>query len=67
MNEIDFNKKRDELISNIGKYETFQDKLLAYNKFKHFMYTKSQNGYWNPKCRKNRYLLLPNGEKIHFY
>ena len=66
MNEIEFNKKRNELINNISKCETFQDKLLAYYKFEHFMCTKSENGYWNPKYR-NKYILLKNGAKIPFY
>lgn len=67
MNEIEFNKKRDKLLSNIAKCKTFQEKFLAYCKFEHFMCTKSENGYWNPKYRKDKYLLLPNGEKIPFY
>ena len=66
MNEIEFNKKRDELLSNIGKCKTFQDKLLAYSNFENFMCTKSENGYWNPKYR-NTYILLENNVKIPFY
>ena len=64
MKEIEFNKKRDELLANIDKAETLGEKILAVDRFQHFMRTKSHNGYWNPKYRKNRVILLSNGAKI---
>lgn len=67
MKESEFNKKRDELIINIHNQESFIDKMKAWCKFENFMMTKSHNGYWNPKYRKNIYLLLPNEIKVPFY
>ena len=64
MNEKTFNKKKEELLTNIDKAKTLEEKLFAYSNFTNFMSTKSHNGYWNPKYRKNRVILLPNGTKI---
>ena len=64
MNEKTFNKKKEELLANIDKAGTLGEKILAVDRFQYFMRTKSHNGHWNPKYRKNRVILLPNGTKI---
>ena len=53
MNEKTFNKKKEELLANIDKAETLGEKILALDRFQYFMRTKSHNGHWNPKYRKN--------------
>ena len=67
MKESEFNKKRDELRSKIGEGDTLLEKMMSVGRFFDFMRTKSHNGYWNPKYRKDKYLLLPNGMIIPLY
>ena len=66
MTEKEFNKKRDELRSKIGEGDTLFEKIMSVERFFNFMRTKSKNGNWNPKYRKERWLLLPNGTKIPY-
>lgn len=67
MTEEEFNKQRDQLVENIQNAETLIDKIYEYDKFVHFMQTKSRNAYWNPEERNKRVILLPNGKKIPFH
>ena len=67
MKESEFNKKRDELRSKIGEGDTLLEKMMSVDRFFDFMRTKSHNGYWNPKYRKNKYLLLTNGMTVPYY
>ena len=67
MKESEFNKKRDELRSKIGEGDTLMEKMMSVERFFNFMRTESYNGYWNPKYRKDKYLLLPNGMIIPLY
>ena len=45
MNEKTFNKKKEELLTNIDKAETLGEKILAVDRFQYFMRTKSNNGH----------------------
>ena len=67
MTEEEFNEQRDQLVENIKRTKTFEDKLCEYDKFVNFMQTKSRNAYWNPEERNKRVILLPNGKKIPFH
>ena len=67
MKESEFNKRRDELRSKIGEGDTLLEKIMSVERFFNFMRTKSHNGYWNSKYRKDKYLLLSNGMTIPYY
>ena len=67
MKESEFSQKRDELLSKIGEGYTLLEKMMSVERFFNFMKTKSHNGYWNPKYRKNKYLLLSNGMIIPYF
>lgn len=59
MTEKQFYKKQKELIKKIEDGKTLGEKLLAYEEFKKFMGTESQNSHWNP-----RYNYICVGEKL---
>lgn len=59
MTEKQFYKKQKELIKKIEDGKTLGEKLLAYEEFKKFMGTESQNSHWNPK-----YNYICVGEKL---
>ena len=59
MTEKQFYKKQKELIKKIKDGKTLGEKSLAYEEFKKFMGTESQNSYWNPK-----YNHIVVGEKL---
>lgn len=47
MTEKQFYKKQKELIKKMEDGKTLGEKLLAYEEFKKFMSTESQNSHWN--------------------
>ena len=59
MTEKQFYQKQKELIKKMETGKTLDEKLLAYEEFKKFMGTESQNSHWNPK-----YNYICVGEKL---
>ena len=59
MTEKQFYKKQKELIKKMEDGKTLDEKLLAYEEFKKFMSTESQNSYWN---QTHNFIIV--GEKL---